>query len=55
MEGYLLAGLIWLATGFLAWLYQYRKTDRSSFDAFMVGPCMIIGPITLLIMLRVQR
>lgn len=55
MEGYFLALLIWVVTGFLSWLYQYRHTDRSLFDAFMIGPCTIIGPIALIIMIRAQR
>ncbi len=46
---------LWLLTGFLTWLYQYRSSRlNSTFDAFMIGPCMILGPISLILMVYYQ-
>lgn len=50
---YLIAAAIWILTGALAWRIQYnRSTMKTSFDALMIGPCMILGPICLILILR---
>lgn len=38
----------WLASGLAGWIIAARKWGMdSSYDAFMIGPCMMIGPVSL--------
>lgn len=45
---------LWLFCGYLGWRCVLHKNGgvQSRFDAFMIGPCMLGGPIVLAIAIR---
>lgn len=46
-------GLIWMTLGYAGWRIQIKRMGYCGrFDAFMVGPCMAMGPIFLFIVLN---
>ncbi len=53
LEILLCIAALWFLCGFAGWFHIIRLTKfESGFDAFMVGPCMMAGPIILVIALR---
>ena len=55
---WVIGGIAWLASGFLAWRIQVGRIGASflsPLDSIMIGPCMLMGPIALILVWIWQR
>ena len=46
---------IWLGCGLASWFWQIRLLGWGTYDALMIGPVMLSGPIGLYIVARSAR